>query len=419
MATFGTQTGFWVDWRDGPVRGPSITLTARNSNIVIAAASLWVGNILAGWVWATVATIIYRRRSRTKVRDGVHVQHQLIWRNSGDPLTAALDNLDVYLHRSKRWKLFKQRLINVRRWTPGKSTSAPGVTTAGSSSTSKLSSSPKFDRIRRRSLWAFSTPLAIWAAFFVSGVFVSYIATPNHDVLARSNLDSCGIWNISAANRPDQDQTTAQTQVEIAYAAKVLNDTLNGRNYARSCYANDLGNLNPVSCSIYTKPTLATFTAQDTRFCPFQYYPGEPFDGSVCDVPHSQGAFAMWTGTLDSSVDLGINAHEENAVGFEKKVNCSVLSLSNRTATNTKLGFDTQANVTYTAYLFGGYKDYVGNNITYFTDVAASQSNNYGYQVKYVPEPRLYSSLELTSSIQSRVLLRRCARARLDSCTSV
>lgn len=374
------QTGLWTDWARGPIYGPSVTLTTTSSNVLIAIASLWVGDLVAGWVWACIAPMIYFFRNKhcrdTTKRDGIHVQHQLVWRNTGDPVGAALENFAIYRERSRNIARSKRKWETL--WSKAfKPSSAAGQPASGSKikQSSNVATNAVFPRIHRRTCLAFLTPFVVFAGFFIAGVFVSYIANSHHDVLVASDLHSCGLWNFSTKSHPH----STPNEVQNAYVSKVLNDTLAARTYARSCYSEDVQGVNSVSCSFFTKRFLAYSKAQHIRACPFEFYPGQSFEDGACDTAKNNATFVMYTDLLDSSIDFGINAHQSNSVQMRKTVNCSVLSLTNRTGT-TK-GYETQANTTYTTYLFGSVANGFKANVTAYVDVAASQSNNQPFSV--------------------------------------
>lgn len=379
MSTNPIATGFWIDWPQGMVIGSSITLHTRVSNALLVFAGLWLGSLTAGWVWEIIASMAYRRGTQTTNRDGIHMQHQLVWRNIGDPLGAMMANLNIYLERSdwrRRSKNFLYRVIPsttaifFRRSTPARPTST--------NSRGNLAPRHNFNRLLRRTIGAVTLPFVVWAGFVVAGVFVSYIATTNHDVLIEADLDACGIWVF-----PEMEEVLSlKDQLFNAYASKVLNDTLYARNYAKSCYANQGAGVNPVSCSYFTKQTLRYSALRDEAVCPFVEYPGQRFEGGACDVPHSTGSYWMSTSMLDTNVDLGINTHKDHGLGFKKTVNCSVLSLENRTGSS--FGYGTQAGADYTTYQFGPISafEFLGDNVTEFINPTASRSSNVAYQVQ-------------------------------------
>jgi hypothetical protein len=372
MATTNVQTGrYWIDWSRGPVYGSSITLSAASSNALIAVAGLWVGNLVAGWVWSIVAVVAYRYRDWTNKRDGIHVQHQLVWRNAGFPLTAAVMNWKIYIQRSGRWKRLKLK-FGFGRQSPSRSAAAKQ-----SSLPSTPSTAPQFDRLGRRSMLPVWLPLLIWAGFIVAGVFVSRFASPTKDVLAKGSLSACGIWDFQSSKN---DSLTAD-QVRGARAKKILEDTISGRAYARSCYVSSDESIQSSSCSRFAKQILPNHAARNYYNCPFRSSADEVWKGGACDTENLKSSLVMSTEKLDTSLDLGINAASHNAIGFQKVVNCSVLSLTNRTNTTSGLGIDTGLKADFTTYRFGSVVGSIGvaENITEWISGAASQSNRIGY----------------------------------------
>ena len=381
MSTYKVHTGAWIDrTRDDSVFGASVTLTGRTSNALIAIAGLWVGNLIAGWFWSLTASAIYRSRLKTARRDGLHMQHSLVWRNYGDPLSAATAVLDIGLKRRKPWDVI---LVAPRQWfsrilhpgNPSQSTNAnqplkPPARPVGHN----------FYQVGRRTICAMSLPSVIFAGFFIAGVFVSQVAYPNHDVLIARDLDGCGILSYSSALNPAADQNALVN----AYEIKVLGDTLNARGYAGACYSEDTANINAVSCSFFARQTLRYVTQIYSGHCPFQTYKGEPFEGGACDATYNPGTFRLSTSLLDSNVDLGINAPKHHTIGFKKTVDCSVVSLAGRTARIDGLG---ASNASFTAYRFGtittnSREGGSGSNITFFINPAASSDSSMSYQLQ-------------------------------------
>ena len=253
-------TGPWVDWSRGPILGSTITLSARSASVLAAFLALFV-TIVGSSLWRILSFTIHQCSASPEAKDGLHHQHQLIFRNTGSPFEAT--------------KSFTETAWHWRR--------------------------------TGRKAWSRSLPLALFAlafllAFGAASILTSLVtrAAGAQRLLVSNN---CGYWSF--------DPTATLEQRTIAMQNKDLNDTLLAATYARECYDQDVG-LNKLRCSMYTKQAINwTSTNADC-----------PFDQSICSVAH---ALKMDTGLIDSHFNLGINAPPSGRVGFRKVTTCSPL----------------------------------------------------------------------------------------------
>ncbi|EXJ72608.1 uncharacterized protein A1O5_03754 [Cladophialophora psammophila CBS 110553] len=262
IAGASIYTGAWVDWSRGVVVGSTITLSARSASVLTAFLALFVA-IVGSCLWRILSFIIHQCSASPYAKDGLHHQHQLVFRNTSSPFEAT--------------KSFAQIA-----W---------------------------YWRKNGRRSWARSLPLAFFAMGFLLVFGAASILTSLVTGAAGAQRliisDDCGYWSY------DPGATLEQRTLAMQY--KDLNDTLMAAEYARQCYDQDAG-LNKLSCSIYANQSI-DWTAGETD-C--------PFDKSICAVP---SAFRMDTGLVDSHTDLGVNTRQSDRVGFRKVTTCSPLSV--------------------------------------------------------------------------------------------
>lgn len=255
--------GAWVDWSRGAVLGSTVTLSSRYASILTAFLALFV-TVVGSCLWRISSFIIHQYSSSPDAKDGLHHQHQLIFRNTGSPAEAAKSFTEIAWH-----------------W-------------------------------RRSSLkaWARSLPLALFALVFLLAFSAASILTGLVTRAAGSQRlivsDGCGYWAL--------DESASAVDRQLALQTKDLNDTILAATYARQCYGEEAG-LNKLRCSMYTKPSI-DWTASEVD-C--------PFGGSICSSPR---AFKLDSGIIDSHLDLGMNAPDSGRVGFRKVTTCSPLKVT-------------------------------------------------------------------------------------------
>ncbi|PCD41088.1 hypothetical protein AU210_003646 [Fusarium oxysporum f. sp. radicis-cucumerinum] len=85
-------TGMWVDYSNGRITGATITLTARNGSILVAALSIFL--VLVGsQFWSILTFDIHRLNATDKITDILHFQHQATFRNAGTSIGATRELL--------------------------------------------------------------------------------------------------------------------------------------------------------------------------------------------------------------------------------------------------------------------------------------------------------------------------------------
>ncbi|KAH7228461.1 uncharacterized protein BKA55DRAFT_599013 [Fusarium redolens] len=94
-------TGMWVDYSNGQITGATITLTARNGSILVAALSIFL--VLVGsQFWSILSFVIHQMNATDKATDILHFQHQAIFRNAGTSIGAARELLALPLPWRRR-----------------------------------------------------------------------------------------------------------------------------------------------------------------------------------------------------------------------------------------------------------------------------------------------------------------------------
>lgn len=312
-------TGAWVDWSRGAVLGSTVTLSARYASVLTAFLALFV-TIVGSCLWRISSFIIHQYSSSPDAKDGLHHQHQLVFRNTGSPAEAAKTFTEIAWH-----------------W-------------------------------RRNGLkaWMRSIPLALFALVFLLAFSAASILTGLVTRAAGSQRlivsDECGFWAL--------DQSASALDRQLAMQTKDLNDTILAATYARQCYGQETG-LNKLRCSMYTKRSI-DWTASEVD-C--------PFDDSICSAPR---ALKLDSGVIDSHMDLGINAPDSGRVGFRKVTTCSPLKVTPEyvsvvTSTGTDgLGVEGDR---IREYQYGTYSGAdMGDNVTYMYNQHA-YIDGFGYEL--------------------------------------
>jgi hypothetical protein len=323
--------GKWTDHSHGQIMGSSITVTDQHGDYIISFLALFVGSFVMAAFWAIIRFIVHYCRAPRTESDGFRCQQQIVYRNNSDPLDAAMELFSICL----AWKPF---------------------------SSSKYRREAK---VRRRSMWLL-IPLVIFLSFQVAGILTSQIASSAYessDVLVKPG--NCGIWLYDYKS----------TNGVKGYELKVLNDTLTGRAYARSCYSTDFSSVNPVSCSFYTvKNLFYNSTAGD---CPFGDGEPFPFESGICSINGNKESLVMDTGPLDSNDDFGINAPPKDRVKYRKQTTCSPVSVDGFSSVCTS---PVASGLLYECYNLGPFQ---GQKYTYLYNPLALEANT-GYQIGYV-----------------------------------
>lgn len=253
-------TGLWVNWSHGLVLGSTLTLSARDGGLLTSFLATFI-TVVGAQLWRILSFCFHQLRSSRGPQDGLHHQHQNIFRNTTSPGSAAWS----FLLMGYAWRRKTERPM-VRSW--------PWVVLA----------------------------VLYMSLFGILSVFQSQTtkAAGNERLVQATN---CGYWRVDS-------ELTVKTQA--AFTQKTTNDTILAANYARACYG---GSPDRLQCNVYPVQSLP-YTTDHNATCPFE-------DGTC--VYGNTAAFRMDTGLIDSHFALGINAPARGRVGIRKVTTCAPL----------------------------------------------------------------------------------------------
>jgi hypothetical protein len=259
-------TGLWVNWSHGLVLGSTLTLSARDGGLLTSFLATFI-TVVGAQLWRILSFCFHQLRSSRGPRDGLHHQHQNIFRNTSSPAGAAWS----FLLMCHAWRHKTQRSV--------------------------LRSLP----------WAILAVIYM-SIFGVLSVFQSQTtkAVGNERLVQATN---CGYWRVN-------NGLAAQTQA--AFTQKTTNDTILAANYARACYG---GSPDRLQCNVYPAQSLP-YTIDHNATC--------PFENGTC-VYGNTAAFRMDSGLIDSHFALGINAPTHERVQFRMVTTCAPLHVKNFT----------------------------------------------------------------------------------------
>jgi hypothetical protein len=267
-------TGPWVDWSKGAVMGATITLSSRTAPILTATLAFFI-TIVGACLWRLLCFLFHQFSASPKPKDGMHHQHQLIFRNTASPSEA----MRAFTELAFFWRKSGRR---------------------------------SFSR---------SLPLALFAVVFSLSLTAASILS---SLVARSSgsnrlitSDNCGYFAY--------DNSSSLAVRTKAMTQKDLNDTIIAAAYARSCYEGN-HKLNKLSCSTYEKPALS-YSVVTNASC--------PFDDSMC---LDGKVYQLDTGLIDSHKDLGINFPNSGRIGFRKVSTCAPITQRSYVETVTSTG---------------------------------------------------------------------------------
>lgn len=213
IAYVGSQTvytGIWTNWSFGKIRGSTLTLTQRDSNLLIAFVAFFV-TLVSAEVWKLACFAIHSYLSTSERRDVIHHQRQAIIRNTRSPGSAVFSVLEL----AWTWRASKP----YRRILP---------------------------------LLGF-TILAV-AMLSLATAFSSRLARDHHEVLILG--DKCGLPITPTTNRDFSGQFSP-------WLAQLATSDLN---YASQCYSNSSATGD--GCNTFIKQKLPMNATPNTA-CPF------------------------------------------------------------------------------------------------------------------------------------------------------
>ncbi|KAK2808658.1 hypothetical protein FQN50_004522 [Emmonsiellopsis sp. PD_5] len=255
-------TGPWINYSHGVILGSTITLSAKTGNLLVSFLGVFI-TLVGGQLWKILSFLFHQLRASPGPKDGLHHQHQTVFRNASTPGGAS-------------WQFF---MLSAAWW---KHTSHPA------------------SRSLPWAILAFSHLIL----FGIAGVFSSEVTkSAGKERLVKSSEDTCGLFLGSTTGAPDTMRIIN---------AKYASGTRIAQTYARSCYR---GHYDPLQCEIYPAREIP-FTTRQNATCPFR--------DDICAVSNT-AAFEMDTGPLESHQILGINARPADRVTIRMRTTCAPL----------------------------------------------------------------------------------------------
>ena len=251
-------TGLWTDWTHSRSQGLTLTVPAGHAAVLIAFLAIFV-RIAGGHLWDVFCYIIFHVRSTADARDGLHHQQQALLRNN------LSDNRAIWQFSSIAWE-----------WRG------------------------KTKRPLYRSLPLILSAALHFIAFTAAGIFSSKVASVGSTVLLRG--PTCG--NVSVPYQPNSFNKTIflQQSERDSWLLSTFKDTAG---YVKSCYAFDNATRPlPQDCLAYGR-RLPSWSSETGIDCPFG-------DGMCIDG----AALELDSGLIDSHLDLGINARQQDRISF-------------------------------------------------------------------------------------------------------
>ena len=337
--------GLWRDYSYDAVRGLTLTLPIGWGNYLIAALT-----VLVSWsgisAWQICSFILHQARAAKTTRDVLDLQTQALLRDSVGAIGTIVDAVKL------QWAWKKPRNATWNR-------TAPIILVA----------------------------FTIWAAFTAAGVLVAEVANKNYqDVVVLAEPYLCGFL---------QGPNNLTVDAMSTFEAKIVNDTIAARTYARTFYGSDDSVVK--TRSTFPKVRLPySVDMQDN--CPFS---GRTACLGVNNTVVDE-AMAMDTGQLNSHDDFGINAASEDRITFRKKVTCSPIRggdlISDPVVEAVTLDFSGRTGAAVAGNLTLYYVDIGPTEYQNYTFVwsATTPYDNVGYQVEYGASPLVFLIL-LTS----------------------
>lgn len=287
--------GVWTNWSKGQIFGPTLTMTERNGDLLIALVALFV-TFVGARLWRICCFALHTIYSTDTPQDAIYHHRQAVLKNSDN----AAAGLVSWFQLMKAWR--------------------------------KVGGRP-FARMLPVSLLTITLAVCFMAASLLSSRIASAMGK---EVLLRG---SCGV-NILGHYIAGQDKNPlVQTSpafftVLIPFLAQRLTSF---SNYALSCYSN-ANHTN--GCNTYVKPQLP-FMSDRNATC--------PFSKEICRL--SNGNILIDTGYLNSHFDFGMNTRPSERFLYRRTTHCAPLvtegykSLVNLT--------DSDIEMKYSQYAYG------------------------------------------------------------------
>ncbi|KAK4463684.1 hypothetical protein QBC42DRAFT_323869 [Cladorrhinum samala] len=271
------QTGPWKDHSRTGWDASMITVDVRKGALLISGLTIFI-TLVSGRFWAIVAFAVHQWRAADDERDGIHHQHQLVYRNS----SSHLDTLWQILRISWAWR--RRARLNLAR-----------------------------------TIIFLLPPVLCFAAFTAAGLFSTKVTTPLYlATRVRVAPRNCGYLNWGSRENFGADGNLSEAGSRVYgkwYAQKIMS----ARSYARSCYANET--VSSQACSVLPVQQFL-YSTSDAAPCPFAQ--------KRC-ISGRDASFKMVTQWLDSHEHFGINSPKSERVSIRRSATCSVLNVDDLT----------------------------------------------------------------------------------------
>ncbi|KAK4228626.1 hypothetical protein QBC38DRAFT_523468 [Podospora fimiseda] len=270
-------TGIWRDYTLPGWYASMITVNVRSAALIISGLTIFI-TLVSGRFWAIVVFAIHQLRTADSKKDGLHYQHQLAYRNS----STYLDTIWNLIRISWAW----------RRRAP-------------------------FNFLR--TILFLLPPVICFAGFTAASLFSTRVTTPSYLAnRVRVVPRNCGYLNW---NSPESYVMNGNLSADGArvYGKWFSATVVNSRNYARSCYTDQI--VDSPSCNVLPVQQFP-YNTSETEPC--------PFDEKRCLLGPDK-SFGMTTPWLDSHKHFGINSPPSQRVSIRRSAVCSVLKVDDLT----------------------------------------------------------------------------------------
>ncbi|KAH0558778.1 hypothetical protein GP486_004582 [Trichoglossum hirsutum] len=273
MPNTSVYTGSWTNYSKGRILGATITLPSREADVLIAFLALFVGWV-GSHLWGILCFVIHQVRCSSKDCDGLHYQQQAVLRNGVTDTNSLLQWVRLSLY----WRTRTQRAF-------------------------------------KRCLALIIVALCHIAAFGTAGIFSSRVVKAGDEVLIRGD---CGWLTDTITSKSLDDFTQRDWNGSNAFYVSGQNNLRRSLQYSRACYAGQTSS-DSVECKIFTKSFLE-LKADRSASC--------PFGKEMCVLGHG---LTIDTGYLNSDLDLGVNAPENDRIWFRRVSSWTPLPTTNYT----------------------------------------------------------------------------------------
>ncbi|CAG9951224.1 unnamed protein product [Clonostachys rosea f. rosea IK726] len=243
-------------------------MSKNNGNVFLSFLTVLV-TVAGASAWTIVSLIIHSWIVRARHNNDVFDVQQILLRNAKTPLATVAEFF-------KLWRAWRKK---------------------------------KVPNIAIRTLWVLIPTLLLYGGILVASIFASKVAI-NKDGggIALARDQGCGIlplWHLP------------RRRTDMIRKNKIVNDTIDGRNYAINFYDVDSTTRSKSVRSTFVTDALP-YTANFNASCPFQ-------NQTLC----LKGATINFeSGELNSHTEFGINAKEHDRISTRAKTTCTMVNLN-------------------------------------------------------------------------------------------